>query len=42
MWARYKTDLVEIHAENPTFHILFVPGNPGTFLFFLNFKFCIF
>ncbi|GJZ26279.1 hypothetical protein Tco_0570532, partial [Tanacetum coccineum] len=24
-----KTELVEIHATNPRFHLLFIPGNPG-------------
>jgi hypothetical protein len=23
------TEMMEIQAENPTFHVLFIPGNPG-------------
>lgn len=23
------TEIMEIQAENPTFHVLFIPGNPG-------------
>lgn len=41
-WVRYKTDLLEIHAENPTLHVLFVPGNPGRFLFIEMFIYLIF
>lgn len=33
----YKTDLLEIHAENPTLHVLFVPGNPGVISFYTDF-----
>ncbi|KAI7747546.1 hypothetical protein M8C21_002003 [Ambrosia artemisiifolia] len=32
-----KTELVEIHATNPRFHILFVPGNPGVISFYTDF-----
>nr|GEY98943.1 lipid droplet-associated hydrolase isoform X1 [Tanacetum cinerariifolium] len=28
-----RTELVEIHATNPRFHILFIPGNPGSYRF---------
>ncbi|KAL9271418.1 Lipid droplet-associated hydrolase-like protein, partial [Drosera capensis] len=27
----YMTELLEIEAENPKFHVLFIPGNPGRF-----------
>lgn len=29
------TEIMEIQAENPTFHVLFIPGNPG-FIIMLN------
>ncbi|KAK9079221.1 hypothetical protein SSX86_000891 [Deinandra increscens subsp. villosa] len=32
-----KTEIVEIHARNPRFHILFVPGNPGVISFYTDF-----
>ncbi|XAR64780.1 hypothetical protein NMG60_11008613 [Bertholletia excelsa] len=33
----YKTDLLEIRAEDPTFHVLFIPGNPGVVSFYTEF-----
>ncbi|KAL7594545.1 hypothetical protein Lser_V15G28663 [Lactuca serriola] len=32
-----KTELVEIHATNPRFHVLFIPGNPGVVSFYTDF-----
>ncbi|XP_074370684.1 uncharacterized protein LOC141711884 [Apium graveolens] len=32
-----KADLIEIHAKNPTIHVLFVPGNPGVISFYTDF-----
>ncbi|KAI3791581.1 hypothetical protein L2E82_05411 [Cichorium intybus] len=32
-----KTELVEIHARNPKFHVLFIPGNPGVVSFYTDF-----
>ena len=34
----YTTELLEIHADDPKLHVLFIPGNPGKFGFIL---FCI-
>ncbi|CAI0462807.1 unnamed protein product [Linum tenue] len=31
--SSYTTELLEIQADNPTVHVLFVPGNPGFCLF---------
>ncbi|XP_059278800.1 uncharacterized protein LOC132032985 [Lycium ferocissimum] len=36
-WVSYKTDLLEIHAEHPKFHILFFPGNPGVVSFYVSY-----
>ncbi|CAK9180787.1 unnamed protein product [Ilex paraguariensis] len=33
----YMTDLLEIQAENPSLHVLFVPGNPGVVAFYTDF-----
>ncbi|KAJ8565254.1 hypothetical protein K7X08_007830 [Anisodus acutangulus] len=33
----YKTDLLEIHAKDPKFHLLFIPGNPGVVTFYVDF-----
>mgnify|MGYP004711890885 CR=1 FL=1 len=43
-FASYKTDLLEIHAQNPAFHVLFIPGNPGNYSvsFFPSFLFFFF
>ncbi|CAH9068446.1 unnamed protein product [Cuscuta epithymum] len=35
--AGYKTDLLEIHAQRPELHILFIPGNPGVVSFYVDF-----
>lgn len=29
----YTTELLEIRADDPKFHVLFIPGNPGEFCF---------
>lgn len=29
-FCRYTTELLEIHSEDPSLHILVVPGNPGS------------
>ena len=31
----YTTELLEIHADDPKMHVLFIPGNPGKFGFAL-------
>ncbi|PSS15880.1 Lipid droplet-associated hydrolase, partial [Actinidia chinensis var. chinensis] len=33
----HMTDLIEIRPENPTLHILFIPGNPGVVSFYTDF-----
>ncbi|KAA8518509.1 hypothetical protein F0562_015983 [Nyssa sinensis] len=33
----YKTDLLEICADDPTLHVLFIPGNPGVVSFYTDF-----
>lgn len=35
----YTTELLEIHADDPKMHVLFIPGNPGKFGFIL---FCMY
>ncbi|XP_060196492.1 uncharacterized protein LOC132625893 isoform X2 [Lycium barbarum] len=35
--SSYKTDLLEIHAKDPKFHVLFIPGNPGVVSFYVDF-----
>ncbi|CAI0462811.1 unnamed protein product [Linum tenue] len=34
--SSYTTELLEIQADNPTVHVLFVPGNPGNVLWLLT------
>ena len=31
----YNTELLEIRADDPKMHVLFIPGNPGKFGFIL-------
>ncbi|OMO82530.1 hypothetical protein CCACVL1_11932, partial [Corchorus capsularis] len=31
------TEILEIHADNPSFHVVFVPGNPGVITFYKEF-----
>ncbi|KAH6797559.1 alpha/beta-Hydrolases superfamily protein [Perilla frutescens var. hirtella] len=33
----FKTDLLEINSHEPTFHVLFIPGNPGVISFYTEF-----
>ncbi|GAB2300745.1 hypothetical protein Dimus_034782 [Dionaea muscipula] len=33
----YMTELLEIEARNPRFHVLFIPGNPGIVTFYKDF-----
>ncbi|XP_073066757.1 uncharacterized protein [Primulina eburnea] len=33
----YKADLLEIDCQDPTFHVLFIPGNPGVISFYTEF-----
>ncbi|XP_057506669.1 uncharacterized protein LOC130789905 isoform X2 [Actinidia eriantha] len=33
----HMTDLIEIRPENPTLHVLFIPGNPGVVSFYTDF-----
>ncbi|GMH28709.1 hypothetical protein Nepgr_030552 [Nepenthes gracilis] len=33
----YMTELLEIQADNPDFHVLFIPGNPGIVNFYKGF-----
>ncbi|XP_047338709.1 lipid droplet-associated hydrolase isoform X2 [Impatiens glandulifera] len=33
----FKTELIEIRANKPTLHILFIPGNPGVVSFYTDF-----
>lgn len=35
--SRFVTELLEIHADKPTFHVLFIPGNPGVVTFYKDF-----
>ncbi|CAI0462810.1 unnamed protein product [Linum tenue] len=35
--SSYTTELLEIQADNPTVHVLFVPGNPGVVSFYKEF-----
>ncbi|KAM3266339.1 lipid droplet-associated hydrolase isoform X1 [Capsicum annuum] len=32
-----KIDVMEIHATDPKFHVLFIPGNPGVISFYVDF-----
>ncbi|KAL3623441.1 hypothetical protein CASFOL_032257 [Castilleja foliolosa] len=33
----FKTDLLEIHSQDPKLHVLFIPGNPGVISFYTDF-----
>ncbi|KAH9301525.1 hypothetical protein KI387_013108, partial [Taxus chinensis] len=33
----HMTEILELHAETPTFHILFIPGNPGIISFYRDY-----
>ncbi|KAI4348910.1 hypothetical protein L6164_009574 [Bauhinia variegata] len=33
----YATEILEIHADDPSLHVLFVPGNPGVISFYKEF-----
>ncbi|XP_028061053.1 uncharacterized protein LOC114264571 isoform X2 [Camellia sinensis] len=33
----YTTNLLEIRAEDPSLHVLFIPGNPGVISFYTDF-----
>eukprot|EP00249_Psilotum_nudum_P006711 c19998_g1_i1 orf=202-1137(+) len=35
--AGHMTELLEIHAESPTLHIVFIPGNPGIISFYQDY-----
>ncbi|KAF3441594.1 hypothetical protein FNV43_RR15509 [Rhamnella rubrinervis] len=35
--SSYTTEIVEIHAGDPTFHVLLIPGNPGVVSFYKDF-----
>ncbi|WCJ34219.1 Lipid droplet-associated hydrolase [Euphorbia peplus] len=35
--SSHPTELLEIHADNPKFHVLFIPGNPGFISFYTEF-----
>nr|XP_011467254.1 PREDICTED: UPF0554 protein isoform X2 [Fragaria vesca subsp. vesca] len=35
--SSYTTEVMEIQADNPTFHVLFIPGNPGVVTFYKDF-----
>ncbi|KAJ7971637.1 Lipid droplet-associated hydrolase [Quillaja saponaria] len=35
--ASYTTELLEICADDPTLHVLFIPGNPGVVSFYKDF-----
>ncbi|KAG9134649.1 hypothetical protein Leryth_000971 [Lithospermum erythrorhizon] len=35
--AGYKADLLEMHAKDPKFHVVFIPGNPGVISFYTDF-----
>ncbi|CAN0879405.1 Lipid droplet-associated hydrolase [Linum grandiflorum] len=35
--SSYTTELLEIESDNPTLHVLFVPGNPGVISFYKEF-----
>ncbi|XP_028787478.1 lipid droplet-associated hydrolase-like [Neltuma alba] len=35
--SSYTTELLEIRAEDPSFHVLFIPGNPGIITFYVDF-----
>lgn len=33
LWSSWMTEIMEIKPEDPKFHVLFIPGNPGFFFF---------
>ncbi|XP_057864796.1 uncharacterized protein LOC131072578 isoform X7 [Cryptomeria japonica] len=35
--AGHSTEILELHAERPSFHILFIPGNPGIVTFYRDY-----
>ncbi|KAK4272689.1 hypothetical protein QN277_021207 [Acacia crassicarpa] len=35
--SSYTTELLEIRAEDPSFHVLLIPGNPGVVAFYVHF-----
>ncbi|EXC01932.1 hypothetical protein L484_018846 [Morus notabilis] len=35
--SSFATELLEIQADEPTFHVLFIPGNPGVVTFYIDF-----
>ncbi|XP_021892482.1 uncharacterized protein LOC110810583 isoform X5 [Carica papaya] len=35
--SSHTTELLEIQADDPTFHVLFIPGNPGVITFYKEF-----
>ncbi|KAL5739944.1 hypothetical protein ACOSQ2_029124 [Xanthoceras sorbifolium] len=35
--SSYTTELLEIQADNPTLHVLLIPGNPGVIAFYKDF-----
>ncbi|KAF7804248.1 lipid droplet-associated hydrolase [Senna tora] len=35
--SSFTTELLEIHSDDPSFHVLFVPGNPGVVTFYKDF-----
>ncbi|XP_028074992.1 lipid droplet-associated hydrolase isoform X3 [Camellia sinensis] len=35
--SSYTTNLLEIRAEDPSLHVLFIPGNPGVISFYTDF-----
>ncbi|KAM7271978.1 hypothetical protein ACFE04_031192 [Oxalis oulophora] len=37
MGFSFKTELLEIQAENPTLHVVFIPGNPGVISYYKEF-----
>ncbi|EXC01934.1 hypothetical protein L484_018848 [Morus notabilis] len=32
--SSFVTELLEIHADEPTLHVVFIPGNPGVVAFY--------
>nr|GMD39622.1 lipid droplet-associated hydrolase isoform X2 [Ipomoea batatas] len=36
-FVSYKTDLLEVHAQDPKLHVVFIPGNPGVVSFYVDF-----
>ncbi|KAL5710462.1 hypothetical protein ACHQM5_021020 [Ranunculus cassubicifolius] len=35
--SRFTSELLELKADNPSFHVLFIPGNPGVVSFYKEF-----